>query len=255
VTNPLALPSGTDLTILQQRQIRAITSGSIVIEKGAKSYLTRGVEYPLHFLDFEAARPPVPTYPGQQPYALIPFQWSCHVLPAPNAPLQHFEFLARNADDPRRALTESLVEALHPEGSIVVYSGFEQEVIRSMAGLFPDLAPSLDGIAARLFDLLPAVRRHFYHPDFGASFSIKSILPVLVPGQAYEDLEISEGMEAVWAYHRLLSDELEPDERDRLVRDLLDYCRQDSFAMVEVYQALLALVNDGATRDEADTVQ
>ena len=38
---------------------------------------------------------------------------------------------------------------------------------RRLAELHPDLAPALGRIRDRLFDLLPIVRSHVYHPDFG----------------------------------------------------------------------------------------
>src|SRR5205809_5867204 len=33
----------------------------------------------------------------------------------------------------------------------------------------------------KFVDLLPLLRKHIYHPDFGGSFSIKRTLPALVP--------------------------------------------------------------------------
>ena len=36
-------------------------------------------------------------------------------------------------------------------------------------------------IQRRLWDLLPVVRNHVYHPAFAGSFSLKDVLPALVP--------------------------------------------------------------------------
>lgn len=57
--------------------------------------------------------------------------------------------------------------------------------------------------AARLADPLPSVRRHVEHQDFGGSFSLKVVLPVLVPGSGYEGLEIKDGATASIELERL----------------------------------------------------
>ena len=43
----------------------------------------------------------------------------------------------------------------------------------------------------RTVDLLPVVRNHAYHPDFRGSFSLKSVVPALLPHLAYDDLEVA----------------------------------------------------------------
>jgi predicted RecB family nuclease len=232
------LPPDTDLTDFQRRQVDAVCTGFSSIDRHVGDRLRRALRRPIHFLDFEAARFPIPELPGQHPYDLIPFQWSCHTEPTKEGPLAHGEFLWDGPGDPRRPLAEALLRRLGGEGSIVVYSDFEQEVLRSLALSLPDLAPELEAIERRLFDLLPVVRRSYYHPDFGGSFSIKAVLPVLAPGRSYEGLAIGDGLEAVWTYHRLVHDEIGEEERRRLANDLLAYCEQDSRALHAVYEAL-----------------
>src|SRR5450759_1607652 len=43
-------------------------------------------------------------------------------------------------------------------------------------------------IQSRLWDLLPVVRNHVYHPAFAGSFSLKAVLPALVPEMTREAL-------------------------------------------------------------------
>ncbi|MDT8322091.1 MAG: DUF2779 domain-containing protein, partial [Xanthomonadales bacterium] len=92
----------------------------------------------------------------------------------------------------------------------------------------------------RLWDLLPVVRNHYYHPQFRGSFSIKVVLPALIPGAGWTDLEISDGMEAATRYAEALDD---PDEerRDAVFRGLREYCKQDTLAMVDLRKALQQL--------------
>lgn len=54
----------------------------------------------------------------------------------------------------------------------------------------------LAAVEARLFDLLKLVRAHCYHPAFHGSLSLKNVVPVLVPGLGYDDLEIADGPSA-----------------------------------------------------------
>ena len=51
-------------------------------------------------------------------------------------------------------------------------------------------------IQIRLWDLLPVVRNHVYHPRFGGSFSLKYVLPALVPDMTYEGMEVADGTDA-----------------------------------------------------------
>ena len=41
-------------------------------------------------------------------------------------------------------------------------------------------------------------------PEFRGSFSIKSVLPVLVPGMGYDDLEVADGLTASVLYMQAL---------------------------------------------------
>ena len=89
----------------------------------------------------------------------------------------------------------------------------------------------------RIWDLLPIIQRHYYHPEFHGSFSIKSVLPVLVPELSYEDMEIGDGMAAASQFEiaRGLDDE---DARNEIYESLRVYCKQDTVAMVELRRVL-----------------
>ena len=127
---------------------------------------------------------------------------------------------------------------------VAYYASFERECIRQLAEAVPRLAPELERIERRLVDLLPLVRNHVYHPDFGGSFSIKRTLPALVPGLSYADLEIRDGETATLELMRLLfaDDELQADERVDLRQALLRYCERDTWAMVRMLEQLRGLV-------------
>jgi len=197
---------------------------------------------PADYLDFETMNPCIPLYEGTRPFQRIPFQWSLHRLDA-NGNLEHLEFLADGATDPRREFSESLIEALSgSEAPIIVYSNFEHSVISDMKELFPDLKHDLDSIIDRLADLLPVTRGYIYHPSFLGSFSLKAVAPALSENIRYENLgEVREGGEASTAFWRIAAGVLEPGENDRQIRqDLLDYCALDTLATLEIHKGLRA---------------
>ena len=129
---------------------------------------------------------------------------------------------------------------------VVTYSSFEKTRIRALQKTVPELEPELLELEHKLFDLLPVLRNHVYHPDFQGSFSIKHVLRPLVPELSYDDLVIVDGRVASVEIARLLfvSGKIPTDERERVRQDLLDYCQRDTWAMVKLLEALRALVVD-----------
>lgn len=233
-----AIPDDYDLTEAQARVRECIVTGRPWRSDGLRAAL-EAVDWPLHALDFEAANIAIPRYAGTRPYDAIPFQFSCHVQPAPGAGIGHREFLAEDSGDPREALAMALLDAAGREGSILVYSGYESRVIGDLAAWLPQLADDLLALRPRLVDLLKILERHYCHPDFKGSWSIKAVLPVLVPDMTYENMPVADGRAAGRAWMRLVDT---PDwvEKQELTQALLDYCRQDSLAMLKLREALLA---------------
>ena len=223
-------------TDLQARVYSSVTTGQTWISAALQEELSR-LKYPLFFMDFESVYPAIPRFSGMGPYSQIPFQWSVHRQAA--AQLEHFEFLADDQCDPRRKFIESLCKVLGQRGQIVVYnSSFESKRLSQLAEWLPEYKEHIENIRGRLWDLLPFVRKHVYHPEFRGSFSIKSVLPALVPDMAYEGMEVAHGGEAGRAWEQMLQGELDPAERQRLKAALLAYCRQDTLAMVRILECL-----------------
>jgi hypothetical protein len=233
------LPEGTPLTGLQARVRACVLAGRPWRSPGLGPALA-ALEAPCHYLDFETYAPALPEYRGMGPFQRVPFQWSCHHQD-PDGALRHTEFLPLDGADPREAFARTLLATLGTRGSICVYSGFEEAVIRELAAQLPHLARRLLALRARLVDLLQLIRTHYYHPDFHGSFSIKRVLPVLAPGLDYGALAIHRGDQASLAFQELVASP-DPEIRARLRRDLLAYCCLDTLAMVRITQALAAAV-------------
>jgi predicted RecB family nuclease len=241
------LPEDVPLGPIQNRQRRAVQEGRIVVEPTLARALDVFVP-PLAFLDFEAVGLAVPVWEGCHPYDAVPVQFSCHVQEADGS-VTHHEWLAEGPEDPRPRLAERLVAACESARTVVAYNaGFERRCLEQMAEALPALATPLRSIAARLVDLLPVVRQHVYHPDFGGSFGLKSVGPALVPDVRYDGLAIADGGTASLELERLLfqGDGLAPEARERLRSDLLRYCRQDTWALVRLLDRLGQLCGRGS---------
>ena len=198
------------------------------------------LKYPLYFVDFETVNPALPRFVGMRPYDQIPFQWSVHVQRQPGAAPEHFEFLAIDRSDPRQAFISGLCDVLGDGGSIVVYSQqFESQRLLDLAGWLPKFSGRIGKIQRRLWDLLPVIRDHVYHPAFGGSYSLKSVLPALVPEMTYERMEVADGQAAGLVWERFISDECSEVERQQNRKALLDYCAQDTLGMVRLLEILL----------------
>ena len=226
---------------LNERQRRACTS----VQTGEPWFSTDlseelgALKYPLCFMDFETINPAIPRFAGMRPYDQIPFQWSVHVLREPGTELEHFEFLAMDTNDPRREFIASLCSALGRIGSIVVYNQqFESQRLSELAAWVPEFARRIEKIQRRLWDLLPVVRKHVYHPHFGGSYSLKSVLPALIPQMSYAGMQVADGQGAGLAWELLVRGTLDRDEYEKTRKALLEYCGQDTLALVRLLEKL-----------------
>jgi predicted RecB family nuclease len=197
------------------------------------------LKYPIYFADFETVNPALPRFASMRPYDQIPFQWSVHVQRQPGSVPEHFEFLATDKSDPRKAFISALCDVIGDRGSIVVYSQqFESQRLLDLASWLPEFSGRIKKIQGRLWDLLPIVRNHIYHPAFGGSYSLKSVLPALVPEMTYEGMEVADGQAAGLAWESLICGDCSEAERQRKRKTLLEYCCQDTLGMVRLVEKL-----------------
>ena len=241
------LPTDLELGVIHARQVKAVQTGRMVVERSLTGALAQ-FGSPLAFLDFETVSLAIPRWPGCRPWQQVPVQFSVHVEDrGRGGGLVHHQWIADGPDDPRPALAEALVAACAGARKVVAYyASFERECIRQLREAVPRFAKELERIEHRLVDLLPAVRSHVYHPDFGGGFSIKKTLPALVPGLSYADLKIQDGEVATVELQRLMleGDRTPPAERVALREALLRYCERDTWAMVKLLEKLRGFVAD-----------
>ena len=73
---------------------------------------------------------------------------------------RHSDFLADAKESQERLLAERLIAVLGTDGSIIVYSNFENVRVKALIDQFPDVAKPLNAIRARFVDLEKVVREH-----------------------------------------------------------------------------------------------
>jgi predicted RecB family nuclease len=232
------IPDDFELSEIQRRAATSVQTGEpwYSPELGA---VLESLRYPLYFADFESVNPAIPRFPGMRPYDQLPFQWSVQVLREPGVELEHYEFLATDASDPRHDFAASLCSALGESGSVVVYNQqFESQRLSELAAYLPEFAKRIAQIQSRLWDLLPVIRNNVYHPAFAGSYSLKSVLPALVPEMSYAGMRVADGQAAGLAWESLITGHLDEAESAGIRKALLEYCGQDTLALVRLLDEL-----------------
>lgn len=194
--------------------------------------------YPLCHLDFETTfMTPVPLFDGTRPYQQVPFQFSLHIEDAPGAEIRHIAFLAEADTDPREEFMWALLGAL-PENACILtwHQGFESARLRDLAEQLPHWQGRVEAILPTIRDLMVPFRdKAIYHWQFDGSYSLKVVLPALVPELGYDGMEVSNGEEASQTWLRLRSG-VSAEEREQLRTALLSYCYLDTWAMVKILE-------------------
>jgi hypothetical protein len=240
IIDALQIPDGLNLNECQQRAKKAMVSGKIVVEPGLRAAL-QDVQWPCHYLDFETVATFLPLYPTHGCHRQTVTQFSIHRRESIDAEPSHCEYLADPKKNCERELAEALIEKLDRAGSILAYTNFEEKRIEALRDEFPDLADSLQAILSRLKDLEKVIESNIYHPEFGGSFSIKAVLPALVPELSYAELEVRDGETAVARFARMAKGEVSGDKAQAIRRQLLEYCKMDSYGMLKLHEVLVRL--------------
>ena len=210
-----------------------------IVDKEGIAAFIETIQYPLYFLDFETWSTPVPEQDGQWPYRQMPFQFSLLIQFKEGERLEHKEYLAENKNSDLLAFVENLLPSLGTKGSVIVYNkAFESTRLRELKEQFRQYDEVISSLQSRLVDLMsPFRKKQYYLPEMAGSYSIKQILPVLVPELGYDDLLIKDGGEAGSAFYNL--DKYQDEETITEIRtSLLAYCQLDTFAMVRILEKL-----------------
>jgi len=202
--------------------------------------------YPICYLDFETTyMVAIPMFDGTRPYQQIPFQFSMHIQHEMDGPVEHIEFLAEPGVDPRPALLEKLLSSIPKDACILAYNkGFEERCLKEMAQAFPEYSDRIQPLFSNMRDLMvPFRNKDVYYWQMNGSYSLKNVLPALLPGMGYADLVIANGEAAANAYISMESI-VDPSEREAIREHLLKYCELDTLAMVKLLEKLRELAEE-----------
>lgn len=242
ITGIRQIPTSFKLSPTQQLQREAVVTGKPHIDRTAITTFLKRLKHPLYYLDFETFAPAIPMFDGDGPFEAVPFQFSLHIQQAPGAEPQHCMYLAEGTGDPRREFIERLRATLGEHGSVVVYNAqFEKGVLTRCAERIPEFAPWVNRVKHRMIDLLtPFKSFRVYHPQQRGSASIKAVMPAFT-GRGHDELEIHEGGTASMEFVRVNFGDVSHTERQRVRRQLEEYCGRDTEGMVWLVDALRKL--------------
>lgn len=226
----------------QRLQIQSARQNQPIIDHDAIAEELSRLEYPIYFLDYETYGEALPMYDGYKPYQQAVTQFSIHVARNPESDeFEHYECLATETGDPAKHLATELCNVIGDTGSVIVWNkGFECGRNDELAVLCPDLAPQLQSINERVYDLMDVFKNGLYVDHrFHGSASIKKVLPVLCQELSYKELEIGEGTKAMLAWYEMVHGNLTSEEKEQIRQNLLIYCKLDTWAMVEIWKFLV----------------
>ena len=222
------------------------------------------LEYPIYHLDFESFPCPMPRFKGERPYTQSCFEFSLHIERDPgicDKDKDNYVFLADTLNDERLEMVKEIIKRIDPtKGTMFAQNvTFERSRLKELAYIFPEYKEQLLKIVEKSTDLLYFIKNNqsiyeelgfdeersklvnFYHKNLSGSYSIKKTLPVL-SDITYKNLEVKNGTEALVTYS--LYDDMTPDELERAKKNLRVYCKQDTWAMVVILDALRNLVKN-----------
>ena len=225
--------------------------------------IINSLEYPIYHLDFETFPCPIPRFKGESPYTQSPFEFSLHIERSPGVCdkiKDNYIFLATTTDDEREELIKYLLSNIDvTKGTLLAQNvNFEKGRILELANMFPKYREKLIMLSKRTFDLLYILNNNkefyqahgftkedintvnFYDYRLSGSYSIKKTLP-LFSDLSYDNLEVKNGTEAIISYANYKN--MSKEELEETLGYLKVYCRQDTWAMVEILNKIRKLVD------------
>ncbi len=239
------VPQDLKLSDIQKNQLWTHLTDQTIISRESIAEELDSLAFPLYFLDYETFPSALPRFDNFSPYNQIPFQYSLHILHKPDDEPEHMEFLFTDSHDPSHDFVASLQKHIGPIGSVIVWhKDFECGRNKELGIRIPESADFLAQLESRIYDLETIFKRQLHvHKNYKGSSSIKKVLPVLVPTLSYKDLPIREGGSAADAWNKVASGTMSDSEKAETIKNLLAYCKLDTFAMYAIWRELYKLVN------------
>ncbi|MCF1715374.1 DUF2779 domain-containing protein [Flavihumibacter sp. RY-1] len=231
------VPDDFQLSPQQAAVLKASKKKEVQINKKGIITFIESLAYPLYFFDYETFCSAIPIIDRVKPHQHIPVQYSLHRLDE-DGTLSHFEYLATDAVLPFE-LIQTMRLHIGPVGSIISwYDTFEKTRNKEMALLYPEHAEFLNDVNRRMVNLEDVFKTDYVDMRFKGSTSIKKVLPVVCPNLSYSELEVQDGTSAMDVWSKIALQGTDPVIKESLKTRLLEYCKLDTMAMVEIFNML-----------------
>lgn len=238
------VPDDFKLSERQHQVVDVIKAGKSYIDQTAIAQEFQQFTYPLYFLDYESCISALPLFDGYHSQQQIVFQYSLHRIDSPGAKLIHTDFLRLKNHDTTGELLKQLSLEIGPVGNVFVWNKtFEMTRHKEMAVMHPEYASFLENVNARVYDIGDFIKNGWYlDPGFKGRWSIKCVLPIMVPDLNYQVLEINNGEMASAAWWEITQDGKNQTKIDTFMKALKEYCKLDTLAMVRIFEKLSELI-------------
>lgn len=219
--------------------IECVKENKIHIDHEKLSGFIDQIKYPIAFVDFECLNSPIPLFNETKPFQFIPFQYSLHLKESEDTPLKHMNFIAEPNEDPRSEFLNHFLNDTARVNKIVAFDrNTETRMLKSLAHEFPHKSDEINKRLAQIVDLqTPFKSRFYYNPSMNGSFSLKNVLPALIPDLNYETLDINSGELASISYEKLF-ETYNPQEAEEIKDQLNKYCEMDTLALWKIFEVL-----------------
>jgi hypothetical protein len=235
----------SDFTKTQQNQIHTHKTGEEIIDLAEIANILDVYSYPLYFFDYETYSTAVPIFPGYKPWQRIPIQFSLHYFESEGDPLRHIEYVHEEKSDPTDAIAKKLEQYIDPKGTVLAWNvGFERGVTEEIAERMPRYEMAVGRVCSQMKDLMDIFsKQHFVHKDFHGSASIEAIMQVLLPEMTYDHLPYTGSDVGIVWWKTIVNREANPKDRVKKLHLILEYCKQDTMVMVEIYKILQNMIH------------
>ncbi len=236
----LDIPLDFELSTKQQAQVESVRQEQVIINKPEIEKTLSKLVFPLHFVDYETFPTAVPLLDNMSPHNHLVFQVSIHTMQE-DGTITHFEWLGKKVEQPIEML-QQMQEFTGFTGTFISwFAPFERGRNEDMIHWIPEFTDYLNYMNANMFDLMDVFKADYVDYRFHGSTSIKKVLPVLCPQFSYQDLAVQDGTMALDTWGRMVTDPNFDEEIEQTRKNLLEYCKLDTLAMVEIYKVLKQL--------------
>jgi CRISPR/Cas system-associated exonuclease Cas4 (RecB family) len=235
------IPSDFELNDNQKKQVISVRNKQPIIDKLTINNKLNELTFPLHFIDYETYPSAIPKIDRLSPHKQHTFQVSIHSL-SEGGVLTHFEYLAETMEVSDKMICQ-MKEFTSIEGTFVSWhASFEIGRNKELIYLFPIHTNYLNYINQNMFDLEYIFINNYFDFRFNGFSSIKKVLPIICPKLSYLDLVVQDGTMALDTWGRMVSDPNFNENLHETKNNLLEYCKMDTEAMVEIYYELKKII-------------